>query len=357
MTGASFIHRDVLSPNSINQLLSVADGPNFDPSLLHVTVQVIKIIPINSVAHPRRFRILLSDGTHYCQSIMENNVYLETGILCENSILQINGFWKEVAIDMPFIVLIDFDILSNPGCIIGSPSLLKTADVSNRPLFPTCTEEVNASASLILDEISDNAAAGLYHRTNSVTFSTVPAATILRHTDSEEDEDKDPDLSEKTPIVPLGNPTSTNCSLQNQKKPFLQSRTVRKIGDAKELNEDAMSPTTAVTENATPTIMVTPLLESRVTVVTLKGKNDANLGKWKFKMLEFFYFLIKNGVNKGNPARDVGIYENLKCYLPNHHMNSAIMKHIFPYYKYAYDAMHIFSLVVRQFHNLSNFRV
>ena len=97
--------------------------------------------------------------------------------------------------------------------------------------------------------------------------------------------------------------------------------------------------------------MVTPLLESRVTAVT-KRKNDANLCKWKFKMSEFFYLLIQNGVNDANPATDVGIYENLKCYLPAHHMSSAIMKHIFPYYKYAYNAMHIFSLVVvRQFHN------
>ena len=98
--------------------------------------------------------------------------------------------------------------------------------------------------------------------------------------------------------------------------------------------EDATSPTTAVTGIATPTIMVTPLLESRVTVVMLKRKNDANLGKWKFKMSEFFYLLIPNGVNDVNLATDVGIYENLKCYLPPHHMSSAIMKHIFQYYKF-----------------------
>mmetsp|Transcript_4209 Transcript_4209/g.8036 ORF Transcript_4209/g.8036 Transcript_4209/m.8036 type:complete len:641 (-) Transcript_4209:189-2111(-) len=131
-----------LTPNSIRQMVSVQDGSNQNPSFAPI-VQVLKIIPVvpSTTAATKRYRAILSDGTHHCQGMLatQNNHFVETGHITDNVLLKINDFLKNIVQNKTLIILLNFEILANPGYKIGNPTAIDSSASSSAP--PRATAE------------------------------------------------------------------------------------------------------------------------------------------------------------------------------------------------------------------------
>lgn len=130
-----------LTPNSIRQMVSIENGGNHDPSFSPV-VQALRVIPVKSAPNSqRRYRVILSDGTHHCQGMLatQNNIHIEKGELTDNSVLKVNDFMKNLVQQKTLIILLGFNILSNPGIVIGSPSPIDKVE----NITPTKLPQVN----------------------------------------------------------------------------------------------------------------------------------------------------------------------------------------------------------------------
>lgn len=125
-----------LTPNSVRQMISVQDGSNQNPSFSPI-VQVLRVIPVipSNTTATKRYRAILSDGTHHCQGMLatQNNHYVESGQICDNVILQINDFLKNIVQNKTLIILLGFRILSNPGHKIGNPIAIDSTPSSSLP--------------------------------------------------------------------------------------------------------------------------------------------------------------------------------------------------------------------------------
>jgi Replication factor-A protein 1, N-terminal domain. len=123
-------------PNSVRQMISVQDGSNQNPSFSPI-VQVLRVIPVipSNTTATKRYRAILSDGTHHCQGMLatQNNHYVESGQICDNVILQINDFLKNIVQNKTLIILLGFRILSNPGHKIGNPIAIDSTPSSSLP--------------------------------------------------------------------------------------------------------------------------------------------------------------------------------------------------------------------------------
>mmetsp|Transcript_30759 Transcript_30759/g.35880 ORF Transcript_30759/g.35880 Transcript_30759/m.35880 type:complete len:644 (+) Transcript_30759:225-2156(+) len=109
------IHRLVVLNESEN-------NPSFNP-----IVQVLKVMPVNnsssSTEQKKRYRVILSDGKHHCQGMLatQHNMFVESGDLTDFSLVRITDSMKNLIQDRAVIILLQLDLLSNPGHKIGVP--------------------------------------------------------------------------------------------------------------------------------------------------------------------------------------------------------------------------------------------
>lgn len=119
-----------LTPNAIRQMVSAQDGSHQNPSFSPI-VQVLRVIPVMApnTSTASRYRVILSDGVHHCQGMLstQNNHLVESGHIVDCTLLQINDFLKNLVQNKTLIILLGFQILSNPGRIIGTPTPIDAA--------------------------------------------------------------------------------------------------------------------------------------------------------------------------------------------------------------------------------------
>lgn len=137
-----------------------SSNPSFCP-----TVQIYKVIPVvgASNASQKRYRVILSDGQHHCQGMLatQNNYRVESNEIADFTIVRITDHMKNLVQGKTLIILLGFDIVSNPGYAIGSP-------------VPVDSAPVNATGAGGIKAEESSSAANPYHAPPAPVTSSAP---------------------------------------------------------------------------------------------------------------------------------------------------------------------------------------
>jgi replication factor A1 len=115
---------NLLTPDAVRTIIGVSsrDDPAFTP-----TVQVIQIRPVNN-AGPPRYRLVLSDGTHFIQGMLATQLNDMVHVsLHNNCIIRISEFMNNNVQGKNIIIVLRLDIVDNPGIKIGEPMDIEKA--------------------------------------------------------------------------------------------------------------------------------------------------------------------------------------------------------------------------------------
>ncbi|MED6184851.1 hypothetical protein PIB30_051411 [Stylosanthes scabra] len=89
---------------------------------------VLQVIGVKLLSSPEpRYRLMLSDGSHYQQSILatQKNHLLFSGTLQTTSIILLTKFTSTVIQNRKIIIIIDLDVILEKFNLIGTPVLVK----------------------------------------------------------------------------------------------------------------------------------------------------------------------------------------------------------------------------------------
>lgn len=112
-----------LTVGAISQMARMGNDGSQDPSFTPV-VQITKINKIGSNDVSPRYRVVISDGQHKSHGMLatQNNFHIEEGTLTECCLLRVKDFMQNNIQGKTLIILLGFDIIGNPGHIIGNPT-------------------------------------------------------------------------------------------------------------------------------------------------------------------------------------------------------------------------------------------
>lgn len=124
----------LLTPNAVRTIIGVnsRDDPTFSP-----IVQVIQIRPVNNTGPPR-YRLVLSDGTHFIQGMLATQLNDMVHVsLHTNCNIRISEFMNNHVQGKNIIIVLRLDVIDNPGAKIGDPIDIEKAGnvalTSHRP--------------------------------------------------------------------------------------------------------------------------------------------------------------------------------------------------------------------------------
>lgn len=118
-----------LENNAVHRMFNSEEcstNPSFQPILQITTCQEVK----NS--NPKRHRVVLSDGTYFCQSVLNTslNAMVEDGAIATNVVIRLKDFMINTTNEKKVIIVVGVDVLENPGHRIGQPVSVSTAPKS-----------------------------------------------------------------------------------------------------------------------------------------------------------------------------------------------------------------------------------
>ncbi|MED6113370.1 hypothetical protein PIB30_070090 [Stylosanthes scabra] len=131
-----------LTPSAITTIC----GNDF--SLLQNLRPVLQVIDVKPLSSPEtRYRLMLSDGSHYHQSMLTimNNHLLVSGILQTGSIILLTNFTCPVVQNRPIIIIIDLDVILEKCNLIGTPVSVKFGGSYANQNMGFCNPESQAS--------------------------------------------------------------------------------------------------------------------------------------------------------------------------------------------------------------------
>ncbi|MED6147416.1 hypothetical protein PIB30_043808 [Stylosanthes scabra] len=111
-----------LTPSAITTIC----GNNF--SSIENLRPVLQVIDVKLLSSPQpRYRLVLSDGSHYQHSILatHKNHLLFSGILQTTSIILLTKFTSTVIQNRKIIIIVDLDVILEKCNLIGTPVLVK----------------------------------------------------------------------------------------------------------------------------------------------------------------------------------------------------------------------------------------
>lgn len=115
-----------LTPDAVSQIINNSNEnetvKGFNPVVQAVKVQSVK--GPTSDPTKKRYRVVLSDGTHFCQGMIasQHNHMIENGDLKDFALIRVGQFMKNKLQGRPIVIMLSLQILSNPGSKIGNPT-------------------------------------------------------------------------------------------------------------------------------------------------------------------------------------------------------------------------------------------
>mmetsp|Transcript_49111 Transcript_49111/g.59510 ORF Transcript_49111/g.59510 Transcript_49111/m.59510 type:complete len:657 (+) Transcript_49111:146-2116(+) len=113
-----------LTPGAVRDLVNGAASGGFTPTLQVINVKQYAA-GVNST---ERFRLILSDGTHYVQAMLATQInnLVHDGSIVENSIITVKEFLTNLVHNKTVAILLGLDIMQHSGGRIGNPVDIET---------------------------------------------------------------------------------------------------------------------------------------------------------------------------------------------------------------------------------------
>ncbi|KAL7413747.1 hypothetical protein BDY24DRAFT_414880 [Mrakia frigida] len=114
-----------LTPNA-TQTLYFSGEPPITPEAIQPVLQVLSVkkVPANGAAgSPDRYRLILSDGDHFMQSMLATqlNEHVDSGVIDRNSVIKITGFALNNVQQRRLLIVLDVEGVAQGGEKIGEP--------------------------------------------------------------------------------------------------------------------------------------------------------------------------------------------------------------------------------------------
>jgi len=135
----------LLTHNAINQIIRQGDSSeDFNPVLQ--ILQVKQVPGATSGVQGERYRLILSDGDLYAQGMLAKQLihHVHSGELTVHAVIRVKNYLTNVVNNKLVIIILNLDILNNPGNKIGNPVMVNdtvgvgpnaaaAAPMANRP--------------------------------------------------------------------------------------------------------------------------------------------------------------------------------------------------------------------------------
>lgn len=112
----------ILTHNAINLIIRHGESSpeGFNPIL---QILQVKQIQGSNSAQGERYRVILSDGELFAQGMLAKQLihHVHSGALTENSVIRVDNYLTNVVSNKSVIILLNFELLNNPGYKIGNP--------------------------------------------------------------------------------------------------------------------------------------------------------------------------------------------------------------------------------------------
>ena len=160
-----------LSPGAIQEIFNLPPGSKSEDISLRPILQVLSVRIAEpkpgQAPGPKRYRIVLSDGTNYIMGVLgsQNNSDIESGRMAENIFIQLNSFMRNTVKGRCVLIVLNLSITEyNPGHRIGQPTDVDPAPKEGEPGFNE-QQQTNTTANTHSAPVSSGP---MYERTNVV---------------------------------------------------------------------------------------------------------------------------------------------------------------------------------------------
>jgi len=107
-----------------------SEGKSTDPYFAPI-LQVLKVMKVSAAnANNERFRVILSDGTHYVQGMLatQQNCLVQSQKLMDNTIIKATEFMNNLVQGKSVVILLNLEVVSSGHDKIGNPMDIEKAD-------------------------------------------------------------------------------------------------------------------------------------------------------------------------------------------------------------------------------------
>ena len=120
-----------LTPNTINQIICIGDPPEgFSPTLQILSVRPIQVPPDTQ---GERYRVVISDGVYFAHGMLAKQLshFIHSGSITEFSVVRVLHFMTAIVSNKNVVILLNLELVNNPGLKIGNPVAVTDAPVMN----------------------------------------------------------------------------------------------------------------------------------------------------------------------------------------------------------------------------------